>query len=105
MTANVRALACCGDVAFIAGKPLAGGKEPRIEWADARNPVVVTDVPEDEAAGAPTASQLWAFSLADGRLLHTLPLAHAPAWDGLAAGGGRLYLSTADGRLLCFGAE
>ena len=36
----------------------------------------------------------------DGRTLGRLDVP-PPAWDGLAAAGGRLYLSTQDGRVVC----
>lgn len=43
---------------------------------------------------------LFSLSAADGKRLAAAELP-APVWDGLAAAGGRLFLSTEDGRLLC----
>ena len=48
--------------------------------------------------------ELRVVSADDGRLLTQRPIP-APLWDGLAIAYGRLYLSTADGRLLCLGAK
>ncbi|HOX04858.1 MAG TPA: PQQ-binding-like beta-propeller repeat protein [Planctomycetota bacterium] len=45
---------------------------------------------------------LWILSSADGKELQKLPLDGTPVIDGLSAVGGRLLLSTADGRLMCF---
>jgi outer membrane protein assembly factor BamB len=44
------------------------------------------------------------LSTEDGKQLasHDLP---APLWDGMAVAYGRLFVSTADGRLLCMGEE
>ncbi|HYW78782.1 MAG TPA: PQQ-binding-like beta-propeller repeat protein, partial [Thermoguttaceae bacterium] len=47
---------------------------------------------------------LQVFSTKDGSLLKSYPLASLPAFDGLSAAHGRLYLSTSDGKVLCFGA-
>ncbi len=46
---------------------------------------------------------LQVFSAGDGSLLKSQPLASLPAFDGLSATGGRLYLATADGKVICFG--
>jgi len=48
-------------------------------------------------------ARLWAVSAADGRLLAEHALDAPPTFDGLAAAGGRLYLTTTDGRVVCLG--
>ncbi|MFT5094264.1 MAG: hypothetical protein ACI93T_003099 [Porticoccaceae bacterium] len=40
-----------------------------------------------------------------GEELSRLPLDVAPTFDGMSAANGRLYVSTQDGKLLCFGAD
>jgi hypothetical protein len=47
--------------------------------------------------------KLWTISTADGAKRAELDLEAAPVYDGLAAAGGRLYLATRDGMLLCLG--
>jgi outer membrane protein assembly factor BamB len=47
--------------------------------------------------------ELWVLSMADGKKLQTLPLEGNPVYDGMSAANGRLYVSTEDGRLMCFG--
>ena len=44
---------------------------------------------------------LAAFAAGDGKKIaeHTLPA--PPVWDGMAAAGGRLFISTSDGHILC----
>ena len=46
---------------------------------------------------------LWVFSPDDGAKTAEYKLDSPPVWDGLAAANGRMYVSTADGRLLCMG--
>jgi len=49
--------------------------------------------------------KLWAVSAVDGKPLWERPLDSPPAAEGLAATSGRLYLTTTNGRVLCFGAK
>ena len=44
---------------------------------------------------------LWAVSTADGQKLSELRLDTIPVFDGLIAAGGKLYMTTVDGRLVC----
>ncbi len=44
-----------------------------------------------------------AYSAKDGSLLSSIPLASEPAFDGLIAAQGKLYLVTKDAKLLCLG--
>ncbi|MFW6163209.1 MAG: PQQ-binding-like beta-propeller repeat protein [Planctomycetota bacterium] len=81
----VRAMVLAGDTLFVAGPP---------------NPVLV-----ERGKLSGEGARLVAVSAADGKTLAEVPLDAAPAWDAMAAAGGRLYLSTQDGRVLCFGGE
>jgi len=46
---------------------------------------------------------LQVFSAKDGSKIKSYPLESEPAFDGMSAAGGRLYLVTNDGKLICFG--
>jgi hypothetical protein len=46
--------------------------------------------------------RLRAMSTDDGQMLSDLEIPSLPVHDGLAAAGGKLYLSTKDGRITCF---
>lgn len=48
-------------------------------------------------------AKLWALSAEDGKKLSTYELHSPPVCEGMAVAGGRLYLATQDGKLLCFG--
>ena len=45
---------------------------------------------------------LCALQADDGRLLAEYTLDSPPVWNGVAAANARLYLSTRDGRVVCF---
>jgi hypothetical protein len=81
-----KAMTLAGDVLFVAGTPVA--------------------FPEDDLAGAYEGRMggvLWAASAATGAKLAEYTLDAPPAWDSLAAAQGLLFLSLADGRIICLG--
>ena len=53
-------------------------------------------------AGPP---RLWGLSTADGSKVAELPLSAPPVFDGLIAANEKLYVSTSDGKLTCFGSK
>ena len=83
---QVRAMVKTRDVLFVAG-PRGGELTSRAALAG-------------QADGT-----LLAVSPDDGRVLAEMHLPAAPVWDGMAAAGGRLFVSTRDGRVLCLGKE
>ena len=48
-------------------------------------------------------SRFCEFSIADGKKVSETKLDCTPVFDGLIAAGGRLYLATTDGSIICFG--
>jgi outer membrane protein assembly factor BamB len=74
----------------------------------AQNVVFVAGTPrvKDDAwtsfEGA-TGGELYSISKVDGKILKQGKLPGVPVWDGMAAANGRLYVSTKDGTLICFG--
>ena len=83
-----KAIAMAGDVLFVAGTPVAF---PEGDLAKAY---------EGRMGGV-----LWAASAASGEKLAQYTLDAPPAWDGLAAANGMLFLSLADGHVLCMGPQ
>jgi hypothetical protein len=53
--------------------------------------------------GDQKAGTLYSYSAEDGKKLDELRFDDAPVFDGMAAGGGRLYVSTQNGKVFCFG--
>jgi len=49
--------------------------------------------------------KLLAFSVTDGRTLAEHPLGSTPILDGMAVAGGRLYVSTVDGKVTCLSGD
>ena len=49
------------------------------------------------------AAVLWVLSTKDGSQLSECKLPVPPVFDGMAAAQGKLFLSTTDGRVTCFG--
>jgi outer membrane protein assembly factor BamB len=85
-----RAMVRSGGALFIGGMA---------EKYDTKNPAAeTTKTFEGEGRGL-----LYVASTEDGRALGELELDAAPVWDGMAAAGGKLYISTADGRIVCMG--
>ena len=95
---QVRALVMTDDVMFAAG--------PRHPVSPGDDGVIVNDrgimVPakEDEADDEEVV-MLYAFSTKTGKKLAEYELDAVPAWDGMAAAYGRLYISCTDGTVLC----
>jgi outer membrane protein assembly factor BamB len=81
-----QAMALAGDVVFVAGAPLVFG---------VRDPAATY---EGRLGGI-----LWAVSTADGSKLAEYTLDVLPAWDGMAAAYGRLYIVKQDGSVECWG--
>ena len=84
---RVRAMALAGDKLFIAGPPDV--------------------IPEDDPAAAfegRKGADLWSISASTGEKLAEIQhLDSPPVFDGLIAAHRRLYISTADGAVRCFG--
>jgi hypothetical protein len=83
---RITAMALAGGTLFAAGLP---------DTVDEKDPWAAL---EGRKGGV-----LSVFATADGKTLAEQKLESPPVYDGLAAANGRLYLSTADGRVLCFG--
>jgi len=81
---QVRAMILAHNILFAAGSPV-----------DTENGPGATD----EAAGA----LLLAVAASNGATLAQYRLEAPPVFDGMAATGGRLYLTSTDGKVLCFG--
>ena len=101
---QARAMVLAGDTLFVAGPPDVVDEEQALRRPGdaeirARLDRQVSALEGHEGA------VLWAVSAADGKKLAQYDLESPPAWDGMAAADGRLYLSTGDGKVLCFAGE
>jgi len=81
-----RAMLKAGDAVYLAGPP----------------DLLSTDDPHAALAGE-KGGRLVVLAAADGTQQAECELQSPPVFDGLAAAGGRLYMATMDGKVLCFG--
>ncbi len=83
---RIRAMVLAGDYLFAAGLP----------------DVIDSDEPTAALEGRKGAL-FQVFSAKDGSLVSSHTLESPPAFDGMSAAYGRLYLATLDGKVICFG--
>jgi outer membrane protein assembly factor BamB len=91
-TLQPRAMVLAADKLCVAG------------WRDAMVVKLKSGRPKDPDNPDPRDSLLRLYANVDGAKLWECDLSAEPVFDGMAVAGGRLYLSTKDGRLTCFGA-
>ncbi len=98
-----RAMVAAGDRLYLAGPPDV--VDERYAYHNPDDPRVLELLDEqDEALAGFGGGQLWAVNKSDGSIAARYSLDTMPVFDGLAAAGGRLYLTTADGRVLSWSA-
>ncbi|MHC4177869.1 MAG: outer membrane protein assembly factor BamB family protein [Planctomycetota bacterium] len=83
-----KAIALADDVLFVAGTPVVFPEEDLAKAYEGRMGGI-----------------LWAASASTGEKLARYTLDAPPAWDGLAAANGLLFLTLADGRVMCMGPQ
>ena len=83
---RIRAMVLAGDYLFAAGLP---------DVIDPEDPMAAFE--------GRKGAMLQVFSTTDGSLVKSHSLSSPPAFDGLSAAHGRLYLATLDGKVICFG--
>jgi len=100
-----RGMVLCGKVLFVAGPPDLFGVAP----GGAPHPYTPVAAEalrsQREALEGKQGTLLWAISAEDGRKLSEHKLDGLPAWDGLIAARGRLYLTVQDGTVKCLNSE
>jgi hypothetical protein len=97
-----RAMVLAGRTLFVAGPPDVIDEERTFKQIN--DPAVRPDlVAQAEALTGHKGALLLAASAEDGAELARYELDSPPVFDGMAAAGGRLYLTTVDGRVRCFG--
>jgi len=97
----VRGMVLCEGTLFVAGPPdvVKYAPESATDPYHSNSPEALRE--QEAALAGKRGGLLWAVSADDGTKLAEYPLEAPPQWDGLAAAGGRLYLTTTDGKILC----
>lgn len=81
---RVTAMVLAQDIIFVAGSPdIVDPKDPYGAWEGRKGAVLA------------------AFAADDGKKIAEYELPAPPAWDGMAATRGRLFISTSDGSIIC----
>ena len=100
----VRAMVLAGDKLFIAGPLDIIDEEATFkQLAEKDEDVQQLLADQDNALEGKVSGLLLAINCDSGLVEHQIELGTLPSWDGMAGANGKLYLSTIDGRLMCFG--
>jgi hypothetical protein len=99
-----RAMVLAGDTLFVAGPEDLIDEELALKQIN--TPAMEEKLAEQAAALAgQRGGLLWAVSTADGAKRAQLRLDAPPLFDGMAAAGGRLYLTTQAGTVVCLAGQ
>jgi hypothetical protein len=102
MSVYVRAMVLAGRTIWLAGPPDFIDEEAAFKELGEKNEATKKRLAEQDAAIAGAQGGiLRAIAASDGTKLGDWKLPAPPAWDGLASSGGRLYVATIDGRVIC----
>ncbi len=99
----VNAMALGGKTLFVAGPPDLADETKMLGYLPGADDAINRQLLEQEAAWQGRRGGLmWAVSAETGKKLAEYPLEAIPVFDGMAAAGGRVYVSLQDGRLACW---
>ncbi|MCA9192701.1 MAG: PQQ-binding-like beta-propeller repeat protein [Planctomycetales bacterium] len=99
----VRAMVLSGFRLFIVGPPDIIDEEATFAQLSESDPAVAELLAkQDQALDGRDGGQLLVVNTDNGKVENTIQLGSLPSWDGLAGANGKLYLSTLDGKLMCF---
>ena len=100
----VRAMVLAKNKLFVVGPPDIIDEEETFQQLTEKDEAVEKLLAEqDEVLQGKNGAKLLTINIDSGNIEHTLQLDSLPSWDGLAGANGRLFLSTADGQVLCLG--
>jgi outer membrane protein assembly factor BamB len=99
-----RSMALAGKTVLVAGAPDTIDEEYAFERLAAKDPAILEELKEqNEALEGRRGAKMWAVNVETGEQSEGLELTSPPVWDGITIAQGRVYVSTVDGRLQCFG--
>lgn len=100
----VRAMILSGNKLFVAGPMDIIDEEKTFKQLSERDPEVQALLAkQDDAIEGKYSGKLMAIDCDSSNIESEIDLGTLPAWDGMAGANGRIYLSTTDGQILCFG--
>lgn len=99
-----RSMALAGKTLFVSGPPDTIDEEYAFERLAARDPEILKELAEQDAAlSGERGAKMWAVNVETGEQSAGLEITSPPVWDGITVAQGRVYVSTMDGRIQCFG--
>lgn len=100
----VRGMVLAGHNLFIVGPPDIIDEEATFEKISEKDAEVQKLLSaQDAAIEGSDGAKLVSVNAETGEAQYTLELNTLPSWDGLAGAQGKLFLTTLDGRVMCFG--
>ena len=100
----VRAMVLAGQNLFVVGPPDIIDEESTFQKLSEKDPEVQKLLrQQDDALEGSDGGLLLAVNADTGEVEHKVELGTLPSWDGLAGANGRLFLSTLNGQVMCFG--
>ena len=98
---QVRAMVLADKTLFVAGPPDVVDEEDAFFKLD--DPMVLKKLADQNAMlEGRSGALMWAVSALDGKKLAEYKIKSLPVWDGMVAAGGKLYLATMNGEVVCF---
>lgn len=100
----VRGMVLGGQKLFIVGPPDIIDEEATFKQLTEKDPEVqkLLDL-QDQVMEGKDGAVLLSVNIDTGEVEHRLEIDSLPAWDGMAGANEKLFLSTLDGRVICFG--
>jgi len=98
----VQGIAIADKTLFVLGPPDVLNEETAFERLRAGDPRIQEALANQNASlSGKRGATLLAVSIEDGKTLSEIKIDSPPVWDGLAAANGRLYVSQANGEVVC----
>ena len=99
-----RAMCMARDTIFVSGPPDMIDEEYAFERMSQKDPAIYKDLAaQDAALDGKSGGSMLAVNTAKGEISSSLKIDSPPVWDGMAVAQGRLYVSSVDGKLTCYG--
>ncbi|CAN5822387.1 hypothetical protein BH11VER1_BH11VER1_35280 [soil metagenome] len=99
-----RSMALAGKTLLISGPPDTIDEEYAFERLAAKDPEILKELDEQNAAiEGKRGAKMWAVNVETGEQSGGLELTSPSVWDGITVAQGKVYVSTVDGRIQCFG--
>lgn len=99
-----RAMCMARDTVFVSGPPDMIDEEYAFERMSQKDPAIYKDLAaQDAALEGKSGATVLTVSPTKGNITSDVKIESPPVWDGMAVAQGRLYVSSVDGKVTCYG--